>query len=142
MHSSRMRTVRNSSRLPVPGGRGVCSGGGCLVRGGRWCLLQEGACSGDVCSGGCLLPGGCAWSRGGGRGAVCCRGMSDLGGAWSGGSAAGGCLLCGGGVVSQHALRQIPPVNRMTDSSIRNRSGIITQHGVSNAKPAIVDLIL
>ena len=26
--------------------------------------------------------------------------------------------------------------------SVRNRSGIIAQHGVSNAKPLIVDLIL
>ena len=26
--------------------------------------------------------------------------------------------------------------------SVRNRSGIIAQHGVSNAKPSIVDLIL
>ena len=29
-----------------------------------------------------------------------------------------------------------------SQSSIRNRSGIITQHGVSNAKPSMVDLIL
>ena len=65
MHSSRMRTIRNSSRLlggclvlggvPAPGG--VPGPGGCLLRGGDWC--------------------------------------------W--------------GVVSQHALRQTPPVNRMTD---------------------------
>ena len=26
--------------------------------------------------------------------------------------------------------------------SVRNRSGIIAQHGLSNAKPSIVDLIL
>ena len=26
--------------------------------------------------------------------------------------------------------------------SVRNRSGIIAQHGVSNAKPSMVDLIL
>ena len=32
-----------------------------------------------------------------------------------GGSAPGGCLLRGVGVVSQHALRQTPLVNRMTD---------------------------
>ena len=28
------------------------------------------------------------------------------------------------------------------DCSVRNRSGIIAQHGVSNAKPSMVDLIL
>ena len=33
-------------------------------------------------------------------------------------SAPGGwCLLWGGGVVSQHALRQTPPVDRITDTS-------------------------
>ena len=29
-----------------------------------------------------------------------------------------------------------------SQSSVRNRSGIIAQHGVSNAKPSMVDLIL
>ena len=40
MHSSTMRTVRNSSRL--------LGGGGCLVPGGRGVPGQEGACSGGV----------------------------------------------------------------------------------------------
>ena len=66
MHSSRMRTVCNSSRLP----------GGCLLQGGA-CLLP-----GRV---GCLVQGG---------------------------------MSAPGGVVSQHALRQIPPVNRMTDRQV------------------------
>ena len=30
----------------------------------------------------------------------------------------------------------------VTFTSVRNRSGIIAQHGVSNAKPSMVDLIL
>ena len=57
MHSSRMRTVRNSSRLL---GWGclllgwVSATGGCLLPGG--CLFQGGACSGGVCS----------WAGGGG----------------------------------------------------------------------------
>ena len=32
--------------------------------------------------------------------------------------------------------------DHMTLYSVRNRSGIIAQHGVSNAKPSMVDLIL
>ena len=60
MHSSRIRTVRNSSRLL--GGclawgvsaRGVCSGG-CLVQGGAW---SEGVCSGGAWSGGVCSGGG------------------------------------------------------------------------------------
>ena len=72
MHSSRMRTVRNSSRLLVGGG--VCFRG---VPGPRGCLLL-----GGVYSGGCLiLGGGGVWSRG-----VC-----------SGGVSAPGALLLGGG---------------------------------------------
>ena len=82
IHSRRMRTVRNSSRLL--GGGGACSrgclhwGGGACSQGGAWggpapgvpapggCLLWGGACSevlwGDACSqgvggGGCLLRG-------------------------------------------------------------------------------------
>ena len=42
MHSSRMRTVRNSSRLQGGGGWCTCLGGG-----------------------GYLIPGGCTWSQGG-----------------------------------------------------------------------------
>ena len=126
MHSSRMRTGRSStvcwSLLPGGGGspprwgggdvsapRGaVCSGGGggwggCLLWGkgqggvsllGGVCLLPGGLLRGVSASGGwgCLLPGGCPLQRGPLLGGVCSR-----------------------GVVSQHALRQTPPVNRMTD---------------------------
>ena len=74
MHSSRMRTVRNSSRLlgdacsggcllqgvPAPGG--ACSGGVPALRG---CLLQGvGACSGGCLlleGGRCLLLGEAWW---------------------------------------------------------------------------------
>ena len=52
----------------------------------------------------------CCWG-------VCCRRCLLPGGV----SAPGGCLLQGvsapWGVVSQHALRQTPPVNRITDTS-------------------------
>ena len=111
--------------MPGPRG-GVWSGGGvpglgkgCLVQG---CLPGPGvpAWSGGVPSWsqgggipactevwGCLVPGGClVW------------GVPGLGGAWSGGA----CLVPGvaclvlGGVVSQHALRQTPPVNRILDT--------------------------
>ena len=51
-------------------------------------------------------PGGCAWS--GGLGVPGPRGCLLGGGAWSRGVSAGG-------VVSQHALRQTPPLNRMTN---------------------------
>ena len=63
MHSSRMRTVRCSSRL-----RG--GGGGCLL--GGVCLLGEvSACRGGVC-----LPGGCLPARG----VVCLGGVCLPGG--------------------------------------------------------------
>ena len=113
MHSSRMRTVRSSSRLSGEG-RGVCSWGvsapsgvsalgGCLLRGWVFApgVLAPGRVSapgGGVCSRGCLLKGGLL------PGGVCSRG---------GVSAPRGCLLRGapalGGMVSQHALRQTPP---------------------------------
>ena len=62
----------------------------------------------------------CPWGVPGPRGGACLV----LGGAWSGGGAwsQGGCLpgprmVPGPGrVVSQHALRQTPPVNRITDA--------------------------
>ena len=101
MHSSRMRTARNSSRRGgVPG-----LGGKCLLRGGVPGLGEVYLVLGDVCSeGGCLLPeegylvggctrswgvsapGGCNWS---GMylvlGGVCSRGGLLLGGCtWSG----------------------------------------------------------
>ena len=75
MHSSRMRTVRNSSRLVT---------GGCLVVGG-------GVSSGGLLQGGRLVGGG----------------------PWPGGVCSGE-----GWVLSQHALRQTPPVNRMTDRQV------------------------
>ena len=93
LHSSRMRTARVLTVSPSM----LCARGwGCLLLGG-------------VCSWGgrvCLLLGG---------------GVSALGGVCSWGlSALGGCLFLGGvcseGCVSQHALRQTLPVNRMTDT--------------------------
>ena len=80
---------------------GVCSQGGsvpggCLLWGGvcsrGWCLLQRGSAPKGVSApGGCLLPG-----------------VSTPGGYLL----PGGCLLQGSalGWVSQHALRQTPPV--------------------------------
>ena len=81
----------------------VClSTGGCLVRG---CLLQ-----GMSAPGGCLIWGGL-----GQRGCLVPGGL--LRGSWSGRvSGSGGCLVWvvpgPGGLVSQHALRQIPPPPR------------------------------
>ena len=65
---------------------------------------------GGVCFGG-------VWSRGvPGPGGVSVPGGLVVGVAWSrGGLLLGGCLLPGG-VVSQHALRQTPPVDRITDT--------------------------
>ena len=56
--------------------------------------------------------------RGSALGGVCSSGGGCLllGGVWSWGvSGPGGCVCSGGGVVSHHALRQTPPVNRMTN---------------------------
>ena len=101
MHSSRMRIAR---LLPVSPSMhctgGVCSGG----------VSWGGVCSRVVCSGG-----------------VCSRGVSALAGdllrgvvsAAPGGVCSMGGLLLGwgwGGYLSQHALRQTPPVNSMIDS--------------------------
>ena len=107
--------------LPGPGGSawsgGVSAWSGrvCLVRGRGVCLVQGGVClvggvsawSGGVClvreglpgpgEGGLPGPGGSAWSGG-----VC---LVRGGSAWS-----GGVCLVPGGVVSQHALRQNPPL--------------------------------
>ena len=76
--------------LPVGGGGGVCSQG--VVPGP----------GGSQVRGVSAPRGGGAWSRGGvpGPGGL----LPGRGGAWSG----GGCLLRG--VVSQHALRQNPPL--------------------------------
>ena len=87
MHSSRMRTVRNSSLLPGGGGLvwgGVSAPGGCLLPGGSalGAAWSRGGLSAPEEPG----PGGCAWSRG----------RLLPGGA------------CSGGMVSQHALRQTP----------------------------------
>ena len=93
MHSSRMRTGRSLTVCRSLLWGGVCSGG-CLLPGGGllpggsapWgCLLSGVSALGGVCSGGCALGGVCS-----GEG-VCSRG--------------------GGWVwVSQHALRQTPPL--------------------------------
>ena len=75
------------------------------------------------------IPVGCVHSA---TVAICCRGCLVLGGACSGGvSGPSGVPVPGGGaalggawswgrgcVVSQHALRQTPPVNRMTDRQV------------------------
>ena len=96
MHSSRMHTVRNSSRiqggsaprgvLSGPGGGGVSAPGGVLVvstpRGVPGLGEMPGPGGGGVYSqGGCLVLGGCLVPGG----------------------------VCSGGV-SQHALRQTPPM--------------------------------
>ena len=104
MHSSRMRTGRSLT---------VC----CSLLAGGWGVPGLGGVpgSGGLLSGGCLV-----WGRGvPGRGGLLPEGGGLLwGGAWSGGvcswggvSAPRGCLLRG---VSQHALRQTPPVDRHT----------------------------
>ena len=80
--------------LPGPGGSLVP--GGSAWSGGVSALSRGVAC--PVCGGGSLVPGGSAWSRGGLPG-------SGGGSAWS-----------GGGLASQHALRQIPPMDRITDA--------------------------
>ena len=111
MHSSRMRTVLSSSRLP--GGGGVCPGGGVYpsiqrqTRGvsTQWVCVSQHALRqtrGSVCPGGCVCLGVCL-PRGGvsqhalrqTRGSVCPGGCVCLG-------------VCPGGCVSQHALRQTP----------------------------------
>ena len=97
MHSSGMRSVRNSSYL---------GGGGCLLQGGAWSVGE------GVCSWGVPAPGWCTWSGevSAPRGCLLLcggclvRGVPGL----------GGCLLPGG-MLSQHALRQTTSVNRMTD---------------------------
>ena len=102
MHSSRMRTGRSLT---------VCwslLSGGVLVRGG---LLPEGSGLGGVCSQGGSGPGrvsasGRVWSHGG----VWSRGV------WSQGGLVPGDLVMG--VISQHALRQTPPVDRHTPVKI------------------------
>ena len=107
MHSSRMRTGRPLAIFwgvclvlgGVPGPGGVRGLGGCTWSRGVYLVLVGGVPGlggvylflswGVFAPSGCVPgPGGCTWS-------------------W-GVSALGGC-------VSQHALRQKPPVNRMTD---------------------------
>ena len=93
MHSSRMRTGRSltvcRSLLPGGGGGMHASWGVCMLWGGLHVSGRVHASWGGACFlGGCMLPGGCVLP--------------------------GGCMLPRG-VVSQHALRQTPPVNRMTD---------------------------
>ena len=91
MHSSRMRTGRSLTVCcSLLPGWGVSGPGGCLVRG--------------VGGSG---PGGRGVSgprRGSGPG-----GVSGPGGGWV-------CLVWGG--ISQHALRQTPPVDRILDTRL------------------------
>ena len=75
--------------------------------------MLDSAFRGGAWFGGVPGSGGGAWSGG-----VCSGGVSALGGICSEGE---GFLLLGGlvrGVVSQHALRQTPPVNRMNDRQV------------------------
>ena len=135
MHSSRMRTVRNSSRL---------LGGGCLLPGGvstlGGCLLPRGGVSvlgGVSAPGGCLLPGG-GLLPGGRVGIPACteadhpcgqtdrcqditfatslRTVTRMHFSRMRTVRCSGRLSCsrGVGLVSQHALRQTTPVDRQT----------------------------
>ena len=94
LHSSRMRTACSLTISPSM----LCSGG-CLVQGvlaPRGCLAWGCLVPGEVPDpGGFLLPGGVPGPRGG------CLVLGE-------------CLVLG--VVSQHALRQTPPVNRILDT--------------------------
>ena len=100
-----MTTVRNLSRV---------LGGGCLLQGGVW---WGGSCSwGVVWSGGCLLQGLEGSCPGG-----CLRGCLVLGGVWSQGGADSG------GLVSQHALRQTPRVDRQT--GVKHNLSKFVEHG-------------
>ena len=78
---------------------GVCFREGCLLWGGGVCSEE------DVWSGGCLV-----------------RGCLVQGGVWSRGYLLPGGLVLGGvsapGAISQHALRQTPPVDRHTPVKI------------------------
>ena len=61
-----------------------------------------------------LVPGGgCAWSWGGEKGVVCLVPGGGVPGP-------GGLVCLVGGGVPQHALRQTPPVNRMTNRCKNN----------------------
>ena len=99
LHSSRMRTAHALTVSPSM-----------LWGGGGWCLLQgvcsQGGGNGGVCPGGCPLGGGCS-------GGCLLGGMSAWGDVCLGGCLLGGVSAWGWGV-SQHALRQTPPVNRIT----------------------------
>ena len=122
MHSSRMRTVRCSSRL-LGWGEGGCR---CICRWGRGYLpgglhARVRGRPGGVCRGcllrGCLLRG--CLPRGVSAGG-CLPGVSAQGGVCPGVVCLGGCLLRGvsapGGVCWGCVyLLRVPPVNRMTD---------------------------
>ena len=145
MHSSRMRTVRNSGRIwgggsaprggvclggllwgvsaaggvSAPGGGSGCLLGGCLlpVR-GVWVSALEGVSvpRGCVCSGVCVYYRGCLL-LGGLLPGVCSGGCLLQGGVCLllGVSAPGGGVSALGGVVCHHALRQSPPPPLWTD---------------------------
>ena len=113
MHSSRMRTGHS---LTVCWRLLLGEGGGCLLLGG---VCSRGICSGGsapgwVCSRGVWSGGGCL-VRGSAPGGVCSRG-----GLLPGGSVPGGCLLQG--VVSQHALRQTPPLWTESQTPVKTLS--------------------
>ena len=101
-----------SAAAAISWGRGVLPGGVCFSGGlcflGRGCVSQGGVLPGGCASEGYVLPRGCApWGGGcASQGGVLPRGDVLPRGWW---------CASRGGVVSQHALRQTPPVNRMTD---------------------------
>ena len=105
MHSSRMRTVRCSSRLS---GGVSAQGEGCLPSGGV-CLEKGGVCPGGVSLWGVCLgggqPGEVSAQEVSTQGVVCLGGCLP-GGVCKGGLPNGECLL--GGVCQ-------PPLDRMTD---------------------------
>ena len=113
--SWQMRIYRKVECIPVgcvPAARwpyaGVCFPGGCLVRGGsapRGGCLVRGVCSRRVSGRGVWSGGVCSWG-----------GSVPGGGLVWGGSGPGGVSAPGG--ISQHALRQTPPVDRQTPVKI------------------------
>ena len=104
MHSSRMRTTRLLPESPSM----HCSRGGVSAPGG--CLLLGWSARGGVCCWGCLLQAGCVLLGVSAPGNVCSGGVSAR------------------GVVSQHALRQTPPVNRITDTCKNITSWAVIMH--------------
>ena len=111
LHSSRMRTARALTVSPS-----------------MLCTVGVPCSRGVPGPGGCLVQG-VAWSMEG----CLVWGVPGLGGFWSGGVWFRG--VPGLGVVSQHALRQTPLVNRMTD---RCKNITLPQTSFAGGNDAIV----